>query len=77
MVSPGEKNYKYLIGYKDDDHTIKPLCIMPPKTSPYIKSYNGKTKWMYFLLKLMNYYKNIIVFQGKNLTANPFTIKNF
>ena len=24
---------------------------MPPKTSAYLKSYNGQTKWMYFLIK--------------------------
>ena len=24
---------------------------MPPKTSTYVKSYNGQTKWMYFLIK--------------------------
>ena len=24
---------------------------MLPKTSAYVKSYNGQTKWMYFLLE--------------------------
>ena len=24
---------------------------MLPKTSAYVKSYDGKTKWMYFLIK--------------------------
>ena len=24
---------------------------MLPKTSPYVKSYDGQTKWMYFLIK--------------------------
>lgn len=32
-VSSGEENYKYFMGYKDDDYKIKPLCIMLPKTS--------------------------------------------
>ena len=45
MVSSAEKNYKYFIGYKDfDDDKIKPLCIMLPKMSAYIKSYDGDTK---------------------------------
>ena len=24
---------------------------MLPKASPYVKSYDGQTKWMYFLIK--------------------------
>ena len=24
---------------------------MVPKTRPYLKSYDGQTKWMYFLIK--------------------------
>ena len=31
----GEKNYKYFIGYKDDDYKIKPLHIMLLKKSTY------------------------------------------
>ena len=34
----GEKNYKYLIGYLYNDHKLKPLYIMLPKTSAYIKA---------------------------------------
>ena len=49
-ISFGEKNYKYSIGYSYDNHKVKPLHIMLPKTSPYIKSYDGQTKWMYFLI---------------------------
>ena len=45
MVS---KNYKYFIGYMYDDYNIKPLCIMLPKPIAYVKSHDGKTKWMYF-----------------------------
>ena len=43
-----EKNYKYFIDYMDDDCKIKSLCMMLPKTSTYVKSYDDKTKWMYF-----------------------------
>ena len=33
-----------------DDYKIKPLHIMIPKTKAYIKSYDGQTKWMNFLI---------------------------
>ena len=49
MVCSDENKYKYLIGYKDDDH--KPLRIMLPKTSTYVRSYGKETKWMNFLSK--------------------------
>ena len=44
MVSSGEKNYEYFIGYKDDDNRIKPLRIMFPKPSAYGEIYYGETK---------------------------------
>ena len=34
-----------------NDSKVKPLHIMLPKTSAYVKSYDGQTKWMYFLFK--------------------------
>ena len=33
-----------------NDHKVKPLQIIFPKTSAYVKSYDGQTKWMYFLI---------------------------
>ena len=54
MVSSGEQNYKYFVGYKDDDHKIESLHIMLPKTSTYVKSFDGETNWIYFLLKMMS-----------------------
>ena len=54
-ISFGEKNYKYFIGYLYDNHKVKPLHIMLPKTSAYVKIYDGQTKWMCFLLKMMTY----------------------
>ena len=33
-----------------NDHEVKPLDIMLSKTSAYVKSCNGQTKWMYFLI---------------------------
>ena len=33
----GEKNYKYFIGYLYDDYKVKPLHMILPKTSTYVK----------------------------------------
>ena len=50
-ISFGDKNYKY-IGYLYNDNKVKPLHIMLPKTSACdVKSYDGQTKWMYFLIE--------------------------
>ena len=51
IVSSSEKNYKYSIGYKDDDYKIKPLCLMLQKRSAYVKSYDGETKWKHFFIE--------------------------
>ena len=48
-ISFGEKNYKYFIGYLYNGNKVKPLNIMLPKTSSYVKV--GQTKWMYFLIE--------------------------
>ena len=50
-ISFGEKNYKQLIGYLYNYHKVRPLYIMLPKTSAYVKSYGGQTKWMCFLIE--------------------------
>ena len=34
-----------------NDHKVKPLHIMLPKTSAYVKSFDRQTKWMYFLIE--------------------------
>ena len=54
MVSLSEKKI-FSVSCKDDNHKIKPLHIMLPKTNAYVKSYDGETKWMYFLLKMICY----------------------
>ena len=46
----GEKNHKYFIGYLRDDYKVKSIHMMLPKTSAYVKSYDGHTTWMYFLI---------------------------
>ena len=50
-ISFGEKNYTYFIGYLCNDDKVKPLNIMLPKTSSYVKRYDRQTKWMHFLIK--------------------------
>ena len=35
---------KYFIGYLYIDHEVKPLHIMLPKASTYVKGYDGQTK---------------------------------
>ena len=49
------KKHEFFIGYKNYDHKIKLLPVMFPKTSTYVGSYDGETKRMYFLLKMMSY----------------------
>ena len=50
-ISFGEKNYKYFTCYWYDNHKVKSLYIMLPRTSTYVKRYDGQTKWMYFLIE--------------------------
>ena len=61
---PCEKNDKYFIGYLYNDDKVKPLHLMLPKTSAYVKSNDGRTKcmWCIFWLKMMTYEKNVILF---------------
>ena len=47
----GGKHYRYLICYSYNDNKVKPLHIMLPKTSAFVKVYDAQTKWMYFLIK--------------------------
>ena len=60
--SSGEKIYKCFIVYLNDDLKISPLHIIYLIKSAYIKSYDGETKWMYFLIEdgeLLKTYNNI------------------
>ena len=66
-----QKKYKYFIEYKDDDHKSKPLRIMLPKTSAYVKCYDAGTKWILFLLKIMSYQKYKTVFGIESTIALP------
>ena len=40
-ISSVERNSKYFIGYLYNDYKVRPLHIMLPKTSAYVKSYDG------------------------------------
>ena len=84
-ISFDEKNYKYFIGYLYNDHKVKPLHIILPKTSAYVKSYDGQTKWMYFLIENEDFSKKYNTLCDKvsaeeikkGLIASLSTIKNF
>ena len=58
----GEKNCNYFIGYLYDNHEVKPLHITLSKISAYVKSFDGQTKWMYFLTKDNDLLKTITLF---------------
>ena len=62
------------------DYKTKPYKIMLRKTSTFVKSYDGQTKWTYILIKhddVLNKYniicdKSVLIFR-KNLIANLST----
>ena len=76
MVSSAKKHYKYFIGYKYDDHKIKPLHIMLPKTKAYVKSYEGQTKCMYFLIEDDELLEELVKRTCEPI-VNPSTTKKF
>ena len=47
-ISFSEKSYfkKVIIGYLYNGNKVRPLNIMLPKTSAYVKNYDRQTKWM-------------------------------
>ena len=49
-LSVKKEIYKYFIGYFCNDGKVKPLHIILPKTSAYVKSYDWCTL-MYFLIE--------------------------
>ena len=53
---------KNFIGYKNDVYKVKPLCIMLPKRSTYVKICDDEIKCMYFCIEddeLLENYNNI------------------
>ena len=59
------KRLQYFIGYLYNDNKVKPIHIMLPKTSNYVKSYDEQTKWISFLVE-----------DDENLIASLSIIKN-
>ena len=57
-VSFGKRGYKHSIGYKNDDYKIKPLWIILPKMSGYLKSLFKQN--MSSLIKNDRFKKNIV-----------------
>ena len=45
-ISSGEK--KLFTGYLYNDYKVEPIHTILPKTSAYVKRYDGQTKLMYF-----------------------------
>ena len=43
-----DDGYKYFIGYLHDDYVIRPLCIILPQMSEYIKYFDNGGKNMSF-----------------------------
>ena len=46
-----DDGYKFFIGYLHDDNAIKPLCIILPQISGYIKYFDDGRKNMSFLIE--------------------------
>ena len=76
-----KKSYKYFIGYLYNAHKVKPLHIMLPKTSAYVKSYDWQTKWMCFLTEdedLLKKYNAIWdKFSAEDFDSKPVYNKSF
>ena len=78
------KNYKYFTGYLYSDYNVKLLYIMFPKTRPYVKYYDGKIKWLYFLIEdgdLLEKYNaiwdNVSADVKREFDGEPVYNKNF
>ena len=65
-ISFGEKSHKHFIGYLYNGNKVNLLNIMLPKTRAHVKSYDGETKWMYFVIEDGELLKNIIIFGIKS-----------
>ena len=75
MNSSNGRNFKYFFGYIADSN-IKPFSIILLKIRAYIKSYDGRTKWMYFLMKGEKLLKKINnVWSKVSYIINKATIK--
>ena len=62
------KALKYFIGYREGE-IVKPLCIILPQMSGYIKYFENGSKNMSFLIKMVKCGINMIKF-GMQLKIN-------
>ena len=46
-----KKNNKYFFIYLYDGSNVRPLNVILPRTSTYVKSYDGQAKYIYFLIE--------------------------
>ena len=46
-----KKKYKYFFVYLYGGSNVSPLDVILPRTSAHVKSYDGQTKWIYFLIE--------------------------
>ena len=56
-----DEGYKYFIGYQEDE-IVKPLCIILPQMSRYIKYFEKGGKNISFLLEMMKFWINTVEF---------------
>ena len=56
----------------DDDHKIKSFSIILLKRSQFIKSYDGESKWIYFLIKVDELLKNAVIFLIESVMKTQF-----
>ena len=56
----------------DDDHKIKSFSIILQKRSQFIKSYDGESKWIYFLIKVDELLKNTVIFLIESVMKTEF-----
>ena len=86
------RNYQYLTrfifvkktintlftGHLYNDHKVKQLHIMLLKTSTYVKSYDGQTKWMYFSIENGDLLKNFnIIWDKVSVEVTVTKLRNF
>ena len=50
-IPSGEESCKDFIAYLYNDNKVNLLHVMLPKTSAFVNSYDGQTKWMYLWIE--------------------------
>ena len=65
-VKQNNDTYKYFIGYLHDDDVIKPLCVILPQMSGYIKYFDNSGKNMSFKIEEESVYLKCSKIWNKN-----------